>query len=221
MAKRYTDTDKWKKPFMQTLPLEYKTFFLYLLDECDHAGIWHCEFEIANLRLGANLSKERALKLYKDRVFDFDNGNKWFVLDFIQFQYGVLKPENRVHSSVIERLTKYGLEEKIKGLVRGLQSPKDIYKDKDKDKGGEFENSTNPPTLEEVQACFVRQGGSMEQAKVFYDHYSGVGWKSGITPIINYAHFVSKWISRDKNTNPSKVDLTSKYEQLKQRQQNG
>jgi hypothetical protein len=52
MAKRYTDSEKWKKDFIKTLPAEYKLFWLYLLDECDNAGIWHVELDIAEMRLG-------------------------------------------------------------------------------------------------------------------------------------------------------------------------
>ena len=59
MAKRFTDTDKWKKQFIKGLPLEYKMFWLYILDECNHAGIWHVEFDLVQLRLGITLSEKK------------------------------------------------------------------------------------------------------------------------------------------------------------------
>ncbi len=132
MAKRYTDTEKWKKGFIKSLPPEYKLFFLFLLDECDHAGIWHIEMEIAEVRLGVKLSLEKIRGLFKERVVEFDGGTKLFIPDFIDFQYGELNPKNKVHKSVIEKLKKYNL----KGHGRGLQAPMDKDKEMDKDKQG-------------------------------------------------------------------------------------
>ena len=90
MAKRFTDTDKWKKTFIKSLPAEYKLFWLFILDECDHAGIWHVELEVAEARLGIKLSLEKIRGLFKERVVEFDNGTKMFLPDFVEFQYGNL-----------------------------------------------------------------------------------------------------------------------------------
>lgn len=145
MAKRHTDTDKWKKEFLRSLPAEYKLFWLYLTDECDHAGIWHVELSVAEDRLGMKLSLKKMQGLAGDRIVAFDNESKWFLPDFISFQYGELDGNNRVHKSVIERLEKYGLIEPLtnshKTLTRPLQGCKDKHKDKEKDnKGGMGEN---------------------------------------------------------------------------------
>lgn len=190
---------------MKTLPIEYKTFFLYLCDECDHAGIWHVEMEIVNARLGASLSKEKALKLYKGRVFEFDNGTKWLVLDFIVFQYGVLKRENKVHASVIDRLSKYNLLEIVEGLPSPLQGAKDNDKDNDTVIGGVGDFSSNnipvkKPSFEDVHALFVRNGKGEAEARVFYNHHEGLGWMKGITPIINWTAIANNWIANPIST---------------------
>ena len=130
MAKRFTDTNKWRKGFIRTLQAPYKLLWLYILDECDHAGIWHVELDVASLRTGCNLNEKEIIEAFGDRIIVFDDGNKWFVPDFIDFQYGVLKPENRVHYSILCQLEKY----KIKGYIRSLQGRKDKDKDKDLDK---------------------------------------------------------------------------------------
>lgn len=134
MAKRMTDTDKWKKPFLKSLPIEYKCFWLYLLDECDHAGIWHVELDMAEMRLGIKLSLQKIRGFFKERIVEFDNGTKMFLPDFISFQYGELDMNNRAHKSVVDRLRKYELPVKIKGHTSPLQGGKDKAKDKDKDK---------------------------------------------------------------------------------------
>ena len=37
MAKRFTDTDKWKKGFYKKITnLKYKLLWLYILDDCNH-----------------------------------------------------------------------------------------------------------------------------------------------------------------------------------------
>ena len=136
MAKRFTDTDKWKKQFIKGLPLEYKMFWLYILDECNHAGIWHVEFDLVQLRLGITLSEKKALGLFNAncaRVVVFDNGNKWFVPGFIEFQYGKLGEKNKAHKSVIDLLSRYDL---LKHLNKNKPPvcPLDGAMDKDKDK---------------------------------------------------------------------------------------
>lgn len=109
MAKRMTDTEKWKKPFFKSLPVEYKCFWLYLLDDCDHCGIWHVDQEVAELRLGIKLSFQKALGLFKERVVVFDNETKWFIPDFIPFQYGALNTKNKMFKPVLPVLEKYKL----------------------------------------------------------------------------------------------------------------
>lgn len=133
MPKRMTDTDKWKKPFLKTLPVEYKLFWLYLLDECDHAGIWHVELDLAEMRLGIKLSHQKIRGFFKERIVEFDNGTKWFLPDFVGFQYGELDVNNRAHKSVVDRLKKYDLLKNQKGVASPLQGGKDKDKAKDTD----------------------------------------------------------------------------------------
>ena len=92
MAKRMTDTNKWRKGFIKSLPSAYKLFWIYLTDECDHAGIWHVEMDIAQIRTGEDLDIGKAIELFGEKIVPFDRGEKWFLPDFIDFQYGELKP---------------------------------------------------------------------------------------------------------------------------------
>lgn len=133
MAKRFTDTDKWKKPFVKSLQAPYKLLWFYILDDCDHAGIWQVDEEVAIIRVGGEIDFNTAKKLFAEQIFIFDDGKKWFIQDFIDFQYGCLNPENRVHNSVLTILNKYN----IKPLTSSLQGAKDKDKEKDKDKDKE------------------------------------------------------------------------------------
>jgi hypothetical protein len=132
MAKRFTDTNKYKKPFIRGLQGAYKILWDYLYHDCDHAGIWIVDFEIAQIYIGEDMpiNKEDALKYFNEgenRIIEIDNGSKWFIPSFIEFQYGELKETNRAHLSVITILTKYKLYKN-----KPLKSPLKGVKDKDK-----------------------------------------------------------------------------------------
>lgn len=129
MAKRFTDTNKWRKEFIRGLQGPYKLLWIYILDECDHAGIWNVEMDVASIRIGYNVTITDSIKYFGNHIIPFDNNTKWFIPDFIDFQYGELNSENRAHGFVIAQLEKY----KIKGHLRGLQGRKDKDKDKDKE----------------------------------------------------------------------------------------
>jgi len=142
MAKRFTDTNKYRMPFIRGLQGAYKVFWDYLNHDCDHAGIWIVDFEVAQLFLGKDMvvNKSDALKYFNEgqtRVIEFDNASKWFILPFIEEQYGQLNENNRVHNSVIISLMKFNLLQKYKALISPLEGAKDKDKEKDKDKDKE------------------------------------------------------------------------------------
>lgn len=138
MAKRFTDTNKYKKPFIRGLQGAYKLLWDYLYHDCDHAGIWIVDFDIAQLYIGKDMpiNRDDALRYFntpdEKRVIEFDHGARWYLPSFISFQYGELNELNRAHNSVICILKKYSLY-KIKPLTSPLQGRKDKDMDKDKD----------------------------------------------------------------------------------------
>lgn len=140
MAKRLTDTEKYKKAFFKKLSGPYKLLWDYLYHNCDNAGIWIKDFEIAQIYIGSDMpiNEGDALKFFAGRVVVFDKGNKWFVPGFIEFQYDCspenLNPKNNAHLSVIKKLKKEGLYEGLLGgaLDKDKDKDKDIVMDKDK-----------------------------------------------------------------------------------------
>ena len=113
MAKRFTDSEKWKKRFIRSLEAPYKLLWVYILDECNHAGIWDVDFDVAKIKLGLpDIKEETAVKMFNNKIQVFDNGDKWFIPSFIDWQYGgieQLSEINRAHKSVIDNLKKHGL----------------------------------------------------------------------------------------------------------------
>lgn len=135
MAKRFTDTEKWKKPFIRGLQGAYKLLWLYICDDCDHAGIWQVDIDVAQIRIGEKIDIKEAIKSFDEKIIILDKGNKWFIPSFLDFQYpSGLNPDNRAHNSVIILLEKYNLRiSKNKPLISPSEGSMDMDKDMDMD----------------------------------------------------------------------------------------
>jgi hypothetical protein len=167
MPKRFSDTEKWKKPFIRSLASEYKLFWLYILDDCDHAGIWQVDIEIAEIKLGIKLSLEKARGLFSSKVVAFDNGTKWFIPGFIDFQYGELSDQNRAHKSVIVQLNKYKLMGHLSPLEGAKDKDKELDMDKDKDIPPVKKSWNTKPTYQEVSDLpEIKIGSAIELLKI-------------------------------------------------------
>jgi hypothetical protein len=136
MAKRFTDTEKWKKPFIRGLQGAYKLLWLYICDDCDHAGIWQVDMEVAAIRIGEKIDIKDAIKSFDEKIIIIDKGNKWFIPSFLEFQYpSGLNSDNRAHNSVIILLEKYNLRiSKNKPLISPSEGSMDMDMVKDMDK---------------------------------------------------------------------------------------
>ena len=130
MAKRFTETGKWKKKWIRELGPEMKLFWFYLLDNCDHAGIWEVDIELAAFQIGIELDESEILNTFNRKIVPFKPG-KWFVPKFIVYQYGELNESNRAHLSVIKILTKYGLYKGLNGVEQGAYKKPEGAKDKE------------------------------------------------------------------------------------------
>lgn len=132
MANRFTATEKWIDPWFCGLTEKDKLFWIYLVDNCDHAGIWQVNWPLVGFHIKDYVFNET---VFKGRIVKLRD-DKWFIPKFIEFQYKTgLNPDNRAHLSVINILKKEGA---LKGLTRSLQGRKDMDKDdKGVVKGGE------------------------------------------------------------------------------------
>jgi len=131
LANRFTDSRKWDDPWFRKLPCKYKTFWLFILDKCNHAGIWKIDIESASFHIGENIDCIEAYEIFGNRIHKFKDS--WFISKFIKFQYGVLSENNRVHGSVLKILEEEGLSKVYGRALKGLKDY-DYVKDKEKDK---------------------------------------------------------------------------------------
>ena len=134
MAKRMTDTEKWRDDWFVALAPEHKILWLYIVDNCDHAGVWRVSSAVAAALIGAPVDLDKAKAAFADRVQELEGGY-WWLTKFIRFQYGLpLNPSNKVHSSVVKVLLARGIDPSpFQAPSEGLASPYQGVKDKDKD----------------------------------------------------------------------------------------
>lgn len=211
MAKRFTDSEKWQKPWFRKLPPNMKLVWIYLLDACDIAGVWVVDMEVVEFFVKERIDESEVLECLGERIEVFDSGRKWFVRDFVEFQYGAkLNPSNRLHHSVITRLEKYGLSNTNEGPSKGLASPLEGAKDKDKDKvkvkdkdiilleGGEGGNHPkrerfSPPPRDDVANYAATLGLADAEVDKFIDHYTANGWKVGRNSMKDWRSALRNW----------------------------
>lgn len=118
MAKRFTDTNKYDKPWFRKLLCEHKCFFDYMLCRCDMAGIWEVDFESAEFYIGKKIEQKEMLNIFSEQIIIL-NERKWFIPNFIFFQYGTfnLNSNSPIHKKIIEILNKYTLWDSIHNRV--------------------------------------------------------------------------------------------------------
>lgn len=114
MKMRFTDIDKWRDPWFRNLTASQKIVYLYLLDNCDHAGFIEIDAPIVllYLRLDDKLTEEDLfmyIDLLSPKVVEFKT-NIYYIKNFIRFQYkGELKENYNPHKAVFKRLAHYGV----------------------------------------------------------------------------------------------------------------
>lgn len=167
--KRFTDTDKYKKPFIRGLKGAYKLLWDYLYHECDNSGVWIVDFDIAQIYLGMDMpvNKAEALEVFnKDevKIIEIHGGKKWFIPSFLTFQYGELSPENRFHKSVLLKLSQNGIDLN-KPLTSHLQGAKDKNKKKDMEKDEEPEYEIINVAFQKFWNLYDKKVGDKEKVK--------------------------------------------------------
>lgn len=114
MAKRLTDTEKWQDPWFSELGMKEQIFWLYVLDRCDHAGIWKANWPEVGRRFGGVPDMSQ----FQGRMLHITD-EKLFIPKFLVFQYGPdwRKSKIRAHKSAVKILKSMGLLEKAVELT--------------------------------------------------------------------------------------------------------
>ena len=204
MAKRFTDTEKWKKGFIRSLPPSYKLLWLYMLDDCDNAGVWQVEVEVASIRIGTKLNEKEALKLFGDTVISFDEGTKWFIKEFVKFQQGVnhiaeLNSNSNPHKSILRLVEQYKLLELEDNPKEYIEEVKQAKQSK---------RFTKPNAGDVADYC-IERNNNVDPIK-FINFYDSQGWKVGKNPMKDWKACVRSWEANTPKDKSGRKQLDNK-----------
>lgn len=211
MAKRFTDTAKWNEDWFLELSNSYKLFWIYICDNCDHAGIFKPNKRIFELIVGEKMNVTDFLEscnLDKVRIVELENG-RWYLTGFISFQYGgKLNVNNRVHKSILSVLTKNNITW-VDDVKPQLELIEDTQEQKDNASPGQ------PRTITEAIDYFKEKGSNKNEGEKFYYFYESKGWNVGKTKMKNWKMSASGWISRNKTNKPDSDYLGGQLNAMK------
>jgi hypothetical protein len=141
MAKRFTDTTKWGDPWFSELDSKDKLLWIYVLDTCDHAGIYKHSKKLTNFHTEKNLTSNQLCELFKDRCFLIAD-DVIFIPKFLRFQYpngieskmpALVSVRKRLDSMGLSFVYDKGLDNPYETLIEDLNNTCQSIKDKDLD----------------------------------------------------------------------------------------
>jgi hypothetical protein len=129
-----------------------KAFYLFVICDCLHSGIWFKDFEAAKLYSGFDITQEEFEEAFisKKKAFEVKQ-DVYFFPDFIEHQYpNGIQENNKAHKGIFNDFKKYNID---KGTLKPLGSPlegsKVMVMVMDKViKGGVGENKMPDPEIE-------------------------------------------------------------------------
>jgi len=201
--KRFSETTKWADPWFRALPIEAKCLWLWILDNCDCAGIIEIDMGLAEFQIGASKPLASPLQALGDRVEM--HGSKLFVPKFIRYQYGdQLNMANTAHKGVVRRLElakitcPVTIVDKInEAPTKPLRSPLIGAQDKDMDKVNDKKSSkaanTGNPSRQEVIEYVQSQGLTANDGEWLYDKWEGNGFKNNGKNMVSWQATVRTW----------------------------
>ena len=107
MAKRFTDTEKFKDIWYRKLSPVQKCVWEFLLAECNHAGIIELDLEFASFVIGQTVTDEDLIP-FQNKLQHLEK-DLYFIPNFIEFQYGKLSKLSKPHIPVIKLLEKFNI----------------------------------------------------------------------------------------------------------------
>ena len=117
MAKRFTESDKWKDVWFRRLPPEHKILWIYLIDQCDIAGFVEGDLDLIAFYTGVTIEKKEFLEVFAGRIVETSDGY-FFIVKFIELQQNrtidELDPHNNAHKSILKSLLKHNMKDSIR-----------------------------------------------------------------------------------------------------------
>lgn len=191
ILKRFTETDKWRDPWFRKLPPASKLAFIYIVENCDNAGVWAADKELADFSIGYKIKWDEVLVSLDDRILVLECGD-WLVKKFVSFQFGRLSEECKPHLQVLRLIEKHRV---LKGYPRGIHTLEEKEKEKEQDKKGSAEGKISKArgTSEECKTFAVGINLPESDGEWFFDKCEGCGWKNDGKPIVDWKATFRAW----------------------------
>lgn len=193
MPKRFTDTEKWERPWFRGLPSNYKLLWVFICDRCDVAGIWHCDFDLVSFMIGAPVDEKTATELFTKQI-EIKDG-KWIIKEFASFQYGSFrKSSHPFHKMLVKKIDTVSI-----GYKEGIDTLQ--VKDKESLKTKDINNTTKWPTPIEVEE-YAKSIDFKLDGEYFCSYQDARGWelKKGIR-VKDWRAVIRTWKKNDSLNN--------------------
>ena len=217
--KRFAETRKWQNTWFMDLPAKYKLAWLWLVDNCDHAGLIDANPRLMSFMVGEPIDGEEFIRVMAGRVTKPKAG-KWFIPSFINFQYGEeLNPRNSAHRGVLRILSEQQIdcpvsvvEETNKAPDKGQSSPSKGAQDKDKDKEQDKDKDLvlvapdqpeiplakqTPTQADAIWALYPKKSGKKEAFPEINAAIKAHGFEKIREAVAAYAAAVATWQTAD------------------------
>lgn len=198
MSKRFVDSGIFADSWFMNLTKDKKILWLYIITNCDHAGILELNTPLVEFMTGVSGVGE-LMQDFGDKIIHIRDAY-YFIPGYIKFQYnGELRESVNAQRSAIRRLEEFGLWDGENGVLlpgKGSKSPKGKKRQNGAGKAPRSKRFV-PPTVEDVKKyCDERKNGiSPEQ---FVNHYDANGWMRGKNKIKDWKACVRTWEQRRK-----------------------
>jgi len=208
MGKRFRDTEIWGKEWFVGLTCAERCAIDYILCHCDTVGVWPPAFSVAERLIGEKIDWEALPNKTNGNIKVLGNG-KWYVTDFITFQYGKLRESCAPHRSYLSLLEKHGL---LEGYCKGSHTlkEKEIEKEKEKEIEKEKEQGYQYPSgrIEYLFDTGIFRNISDEQVESWAAAYPALDIETELAKASawlranpnkkkqNYHRFLVNWFSR-------------------------
>ncbi len=224
--KRFTETAKWTDPWFRRLAPRLKCLWLYLVDQCDAAGVLDPDWEAISFQIGESVCPDD-LSAFDGRVEVLANG-KLHLLKFVAFQYGELSPSCAPHRRVLATLAAHGLKsigDKNIGVcagenntnhksigMEGYRKGMDTLEEEDRtgqDKEEDKEELAREPLSWSKEAGWTGVGGVRALLEQTYpgrnldmELMASDRWLRANGPKKNYLSFLRNWLKRSQPSGP-------------------
>lgn len=173
------------------------------------SGVYQIDIPLAEFMIG---SKIESFDCLNDHI-KIISETKIFLIDFIEFQYGVpLNEKSPVHKKCIYLLKKHGIDNRVintlLGRVPNRAKEEEEEEDKDIDKESSIKTKSRrkteaitKPTIEEVKN-YINEKRYPVNAEKWYAHYESNGWKVGKNQMKDWKAAVRTWLPDDWKIKP-------------------